>query len=69
MVGVGGFFVFMSIADILIALLVIAVWGLNFVALRVGLNGVPPMLLVAARFMLRDAPRRDLGSRRVVSYS
>ncbi|MBK8834569.1 MAG: EamA family transporter [Anaerolineae bacterium] len=46
----------MSIADILIALLVIAVWGLNFVALRVGLNGVPPMLLVAARFMLCAFP-------------
>lgn len=52
----GGFFVFMSIADILTALLVIAVWGLNFVALRLGLNGVPPMLLVAVRFTLSAVP-------------
>lgn len=46
----------MNARDILIALVIIAIWGTNFVALRVGLNGVPPMLLVSARFALSAFP-------------
>lgn len=46
----------MDAREISVALLIVAIWGTNFVALRVGLNGVPPMLLVAARFTLSAFP-------------
>jgi len=42
----------MSPKDLLLALLVIVVWGLNFVVIKVGLEGMPPMLMGALRFML-----------------
>ena len=42
----------MSIAHVLQALLVVLVWGVNFVVIRWGLNEVPPFLLAAARFSL-----------------
>jgi len=38
--------------DVLLALVVIAVWGLNFVVIKIGLQGVPPLLLGALRFLL-----------------
>lgn len=46
----------MSARDIAIALIIVAIWGVNFVALRVGLNGVPPLLLVCLRFLLCALP-------------
>ena len=30
--------------------MVVAVWGINFVLVRIGLNGFPPLLLCAIRF-------------------
>lgn len=42
--------------DLLLALLVIVVWGLNFVVIKVGLHGMPPMLMGALRFMLAAFP-------------
>jgi O-acetylserine/cysteine efflux transporter len=38
--------------DVLLALVVITVWGLNFVVIKIGLQGVPPLLLGALRFLL-----------------
>ncbi len=38
--------------DFFIALLVVIVWGANFTAIRLGLDGVPSMLLVAIRYTL-----------------
>ncbi|WP_286785503.1 MULTISPECIES: EamA family transporter [Pseudomonas] len=46
----------MSPKDLLLALVVIIVWGLNFVVIKVGLHGLPPMLLGALRFMLAAFP-------------
>lgn len=46
----------MSISDLGLAFLVIAVWGINFVALRLGLAGMPPMLMVFLRFALSAFP-------------
>ncbi|EZH77415.1 acetylserine transporter [Ectopseudomonas composti] len=46
----------MSPKDLLLALLVIVVWGLNFVVIKVGLHGMPPMLMGALRFMLAAFP-------------
>ena len=42
----------MPLKDVLLALVVITVWGLNFVVIKIGLQGVPPLLLGALRFLL-----------------
>ena len=42
----------MPLKDLLIALVVIIAWGVNFVVIKVGLDGLPPMLLGALRFAL-----------------
>jgi O-acetylserine/cysteine efflux transporter len=46
----------MSPKDLLLALVVIVAWGLNFVIIKIGLHGVPPMLLGALRFTLAAVP-------------
>src|SRR6195952_4335992 len=46
----------MSPKDLLSALIVILAWGVNFVVIKVGLHGVPPMLLGALRFALVAFP-------------
>jgi O-acetylserine/cysteine efflux transporter len=46
----------MSPKDLLLALLVIVVWGLNFVVIKLGLHEMPPMLLGALRFLLAAFP-------------
>ncbi len=42
--------------DLALALLVVAVWGANFTVIRLGLDGVPPLLLAAVRFLLAAFP-------------
>lgn len=46
----------MSPKDLLLALVVVVAWGVNFVVIKVGLHGVPPMLLGALRFTLAAVP-------------
>ena len=46
----------MSPKDLLLAMVVVLVWGVNFVVIKVGLHGVPPMLLGALRFTLASVP-------------
>jgi O-acetylserine/cysteine efflux transporter len=46
----------MAPKDLLLALVVILAWGVNFVVIKVGLHGMPPMLLGALRFMLAAVP-------------
>jgi len=46
----------MSPKDLLLALVVVLAWGVNFVVIEVGLHGVPPMLLGALRFSLAAFP-------------
>jgi O-acetylserine/cysteine efflux transporter len=46
----------MSPRDLLLALVVVVAWGINFVVIKVGLHGVPPMLLGALRFTLAAVP-------------
>ncbi|SAK77010.1 permease [Caballeronia temeraria] len=46
----------MSPKDLLIASVVILAWGVNFVVIKLGLHGVPPMLLGALRFALAALP-------------
>lgn len=42
--------------DLALALLVIGVWGINFAVIKIGIVGVPPLLLGALRFMLAAFP-------------
>ncbi|MFN7095171.1 MAG: EamA family transporter [Burkholderiales bacterium] len=42
----------MNIYDICFAILVVFIWGVNFVAAKVGLNHLPPILLMSLRFLL-----------------
>jgi O-acetylserine/cysteine efflux transporter len=42
--------------DLLLALTVVVVWGINFVVIEVGLEGVPPLLLSALRFFFAGVP-------------
>ncbi|AOJ70911.1 MULTISPECIES: EamA family transporter [Burkholderia] len=46
----------MAPKDLLLALVVILAWGVNFVVINVGLHGVPPMLLGGLRFLLASVP-------------
>lgn len=46
----------MSPRDLLFALVVVLAWGVNFVVIKVGLHGVPPLLLGALRFLLAAFP-------------
>ena len=46
----------MAPKDLLLALVVIVVWGMNFVVIKVGLDEIPPMLLGALRFLLAAFP-------------
>ncbi|WP_277187102.1 EamA family transporter [Caballeronia sp. BR00000012568055] len=46
----------MSPKDLLVAMIVILAWGVNFVVIKLGLHGVPPMLLGALRFALAALP-------------
>lgn len=42
--------------DLLCALVVITVWGMNFVIIKTGLQDMPPMLMGALRFLLAAIP-------------
>lgn len=46
----------MSLRHFFLALLVVFIWGFNFVAIKVGLNGFPPLFLVFLRFFLTSLP-------------
>src|SRR5882762_26240 len=42
--------------DALLALAVVAVWGTNFVVIRLALGSLPPLLFAALRFTLAALP-------------
>jgi O-acetylserine/cysteine efflux transporter len=46
----------MNRKDIALALLVVTIWGANFTIIRLGLDGIPPMLLASLRFLLAAFP-------------
>ena len=55
-------------AHVALALLVAAIWGLNFVVIEVGLEDFPPLLLSALRYMLAALPLLILGGRATVPW-
>lgn len=46
----------LPIRHLLLALLVVSIWGTNFVAIKVALRELPPLLLCAVRFILVAVP-------------
>ena len=46
----------MQPTDILIALAVVMIWGFNFVVIKLGLQGLPPILFTALRFLFAALP-------------
>ncbi|MDR3441262.1 EamA family transporter [Telmatospirillum sp.] len=65
----------MPLKDILSALVVVLIWGLNFVVIKVGLRDAPPLLLGALRFGLVAfpailfVPRPRIPFRLVLAYA
>jgi O-acetylserine/cysteine efflux transporter len=51
-----------------LAVLVAAIWGLNFVVIEVGLEDFPPLLLSALRYALASLPLLVLGGRAGVPW-
>ena len=46
----------MPFLHLLLAILVVAIWGWNFVIIQIGLHDVPPFLLCFSRFFLTSIP-------------
>jgi O-acetylserine/cysteine efflux transporter len=46
----------MTLTDILIALGVVTIWGVNFVVIKIGLQDLPPILFTALRFLFAALP-------------
>jgi O-acetylserine/cysteine efflux transporter len=46
----------LPLRHLLLALLVVAIWGTNFVAIKVAMRELPPLLLCAVRFILVAVP-------------
>lgn len=47
---------FMPLRHLILALLVILIWGFNFVVIKIGLQDISPLLLCALRFFLAAFP-------------
>jgi O-acetylserine/cysteine efflux transporter len=46
----------MKLTDILLALMTVMIWGFNFVVIKIGLQGLPPILFTALRFIFAAIP-------------
>lgn len=46
----------MKISDIAVTLLVVLIWGFNFVAIKIGLQSLPPVFFTALRFLFAAIP-------------
>ena len=58
----------MTRKDGLLALLVVVVWGLNFVVIKVGLHTMQPLLLAGLRFLLVAFPALFFGARPKIPF-
>ncbi len=59
----------MSPRDLILALFVVTVWGVNFVAIRWGVDEVAPLLMTALRYLLAALPAVFLIRRPAVSWT
>lgn len=59
----------MPFRDVSLAVLVVFVWGVNFVAIKIGVQDVPPLLLTALRFFFTALPAIFFIPRPAVAWS
>ena len=59
----------MKFHHILVAILVAALWGFNFIAVKIGLNEMPPFLYCSARFVVACLPLLWLVKKPQVSWA
>ncbi|MCZ8374301.1 MAG: EamA family transporter [Beijerinckiaceae bacterium] len=59
----------MPFRDVSLAVLVVFVWGVNFVAIKIGVQDVPPLLLTALRFFFTALPAVFFIRRPAVAWS
>lgn len=59
----------MKFRHILVAILVAALWGFNFIAVKIGLNEMPPFLYCSARFVVACLPLLWLVKKPQVSWA
>ncbi|MDO9046732.1 MAG: EamA family transporter [Methylobacter sp.] len=58
----------MRLHHMALAILVVAIWGFNFVVIKIGLKEIPPILLCALRFFLAAFPAVFLIKRPAASW-
>lgn len=58
----------MTLSHILIAIFVAAIWGFNFVVVKIGLNELPPFVYGAGRFIIAVTPIVFLWRKPAVSW-
>src|SRR5687767_2620302 len=58
----------LPVRHLLLALLIVFIWGTNFVAIKVALRDLPPLLLCAVRFVLVALPMVFFVPRPAVSW-
>ncbi len=58
----------LPIRHILLALLIVTIWGCNFVAIKVALQDLPPRLLCALRFLFVALPLGFLLPRPAIAW-
>lgn len=64
----------MKLHHLLLAILITAIWGINFSVIKLGLNSVDPLILAGIRFMLCALPalffikKPDVQWRYIISY-
>lgn len=64
----------MSARDVVLALAIVAVWGANFTVIKIGLEGIPPLLLAALRYVVVALPavlfvrRPNVAAGRLIAY-
>ena len=59
----------LPLRHILLALVVVSIWGANFVAVKIALRELPPLLLCAVRFVLTAVPLVFFLPRPALSWS
>lgn len=59
----------MTRKDGLLAMLVVVVWGLNFVVIKMGLHNMPPLMLAGLRFLLVAFPALLFVARPKIPFS
>lgn len=58
----------MSRRDLALAFLVVTIWGANFTVIKLGLEGIPPMLLIVLRYIFAALPAIAFVKRPVIGW-